>query len=78
MSHNQKILLEFECEYIQGEDLLDQSANSKEETMEQEVAMLIEVQLTVSGHMLACGDKGIFTEFDLINSRHVAAIKDPT
>ena len=44
MSHNQEILLEFECDDIQGEDLLDQSANLEEETMDQEFIMLEEVE----------------------------------
>ena len=48
MSHNQEILLEFECDDVLGEDLLDQSANSGEEPMEQEVIMLIEVQPVAS------------------------------
>ena len=28
--------------------------------------------------MLACSDRGIFTEVDLTNSRHVAAVNAPT
>ena len=78
MSHNQEILLEFECDDVQGEDLLDQSADSEEEPMEQEVVVLLEVQPADPGHMLACSDKGIFTEVDLINSRHVVAVNAPT
>ena len=64
MSDNQDILLEYED--IQGEDLLDQSADSEEEPMEQEVFVLIEVQPADPGHMLACSDGGIFAEVDLI------------
>ena len=66
MSHNQEILLEFECDDILGEDLLDQSADSGEEPMEQEIVVLIEVQPVDSDHTLACSDRGIFTEVDLI------------
>ena len=66
MSDNQDILLEYED--IQGEDLLDQSADSEEEPMEQEVVMLLEVQPADPGHILACSDKGIFTEVDLFIS----------
>ncbi len=62
MSHNQEILLEFECDDVLGEDLLDQSANSEEEPMEQEVVMLKEVQPADPGHMLACSDRDIFDE----------------
>ena len=68
MSHNQEILREFECDDVQGEDLLDQSANSEEEPMEQEVVVLKEVQPADPGHMLACSDRGILTEVDLTNS----------
>ena len=50
MSHNQDILLEFECDDVQGEDLLDQSADSEEEPMEHEVVVLKEVQPVGSGH----------------------------
>ena len=64
MFHNQDIL--FEYEDIQGEDLLNQSANSEEEPMVQEVVVLIEVQPADPGHMLACSDRGIFAEVDLI------------
>ena len=64
MSDNQDILLEYED--VKGEDLLDQSANSKEEPMEQEDVMLIEVQPVDPGHMLACSDRDIFGEVDLI------------
>ena len=71
-------IFDYEYDDIQGEDLLDQSADSEEEPMEQEVVMLIEVQPADPGHMLAYSDKGIFTEVDLINSRHVAAINAPT
>ena len=78
MSHNQEILLEYECDDVQGEDLLDQSANSEEEPMEQEVVMLKEVQPADPGHMLACSDRGIFTEVGLTNSRHVVAVNAPT
>ena len=78
MSHNQEILLEFECDDVQGEDLLDQSANSEEEPMEQEVVMLEEVQPADPGHMLACGDNDIFSEHNLTNSQLVAAINVPT
>ena len=66
MSHNQEILLEFECDDVLGEDLLDQSADSGEEPMEQEIVMLIEVQPVDPGHTLACSDRGIFAEVDLI------------
>ena len=62
MSHNQEILLEFECDDVQGEDLLDQPADSEEEPMEQEVVMLEEVQPVDPGHMLACGDRDILDE----------------
>ena len=78
MSHNQEILLEFECDDVQGEDLLDQSANSEEEPMEEEVVALKEVQPADPGHMLACSDRRIFTEVGLTNSRHVAAVNAPT
>ena len=78
MSHNQEILLKCKCDNILGEDLLDQSANSGEEPTEQEVVVLIEVQPADPGHMLACSDKGIFTEVDLINSRHIRAVNIPT
>ena len=44
MSYNQEILLEFKCDDILGEDLLDQSADSGEEPLEQEIVVLIEVQ----------------------------------
>ena len=50
MSHNQEILLEFECDDVQGEDVLDQSADSEEEPMEQEVDILKEVQPADPGH----------------------------
>ena len=66
MSHNQEILLEFKCDDILGWDLLDQSADSGEEPMEQEIIVLIEVQPVDPGHMLACSDKGIFPEVDLV------------
>ena len=66
MSHNQETLLEFECDDVLGEDLLDQSADSGEEPMEEEIVMLIEVQPVDPGHMLACSDRGIFAEVDLI------------
>ena len=75
---HQEILIEYECDDVQGEDLLDQSADSEEEPMEQEVFMLKEVQPADPGHMLACSDRGIFTEVDLTNSRHVAAVNAPT
>ncbi len=78
MSHNQEILLEFECDDVQDEDLLDQSADSEEEPMEQEVVVLNEVQPVDPGHMLACSDRGIFTEVGLTNSRQVAAANAPT
>ena len=48
MSNNQEILLEYECDDVQGEDLLDQSANSEEEPMEELVIMFKEVQPTVA------------------------------
>ena len=57
MSDIQDNLLDYECDDVQGEDLLDQSANSKEEPMEQEVVMLKEVQPADPGHMLACSDR---------------------
>ena len=41
MSQNQEILLEFECDDVQGEDLLDQSADSGEEPMKQEIVVLL-------------------------------------
>ncbi len=66
MSHNQEILLEFECDEVLGEDLHDQSANSGEEPMEQEIVMLIEVQPVDPGYTFACSDRGIFAEVDLI------------
>ena len=75
---SQDNFLDNECDKVQGEDLLDQSADSKEEPMEQEVVMLIEVQPADPGHMLACSDKGIFTEAGLITSRHVVAVNSPT
>ena len=50
MSHNQEILLEYECDDVQGEDLLDQSADSEEEPMEQDIIILKEVQPEGSGH----------------------------
>ena len=78
MSDNQDILLDYKCDDIQGEDLLDQSADSEEEPMEQEVVVLKEVQPADPGHMLACSDRDIFTEVDRTNSRHVAAINAPT
>ena len=43
MSNNQDILLDYKCDDIHGEDLLNQSANLEEELMEQEVIMLEEV-----------------------------------
>ena len=66
MSHNQEILLECKCDDILGEDLLDQSADSGEEPMEQDIVMLIEVQPVDPDHTLACSDRGIFTEVNLI------------
>ena len=41
MSDNQDILLDYECDDVQGEDLLDQSADSEEEPIEQEVIGLL-------------------------------------
>ena len=67
MSVNQYILLEHKCDDIQDEDLLDQSANSEEEPIEQKVVMLKEVQPADLGFTLVCSDKGIFTEVDLTN-----------
>ena len=46
--------------------------------MEQEVVVLKEVQQADPGHMLAYSDKGIFTEVDLINSRHITTVNAPT
>ena len=66
MSHNQEILLECKCDDILGEDLLDHSADSEEEPMEQEIVVLIGVQSVDSDHILVCSDRGIFTEVDLI------------
>ena len=43
MSDNQDNLLDYKCVDIQGEDLLDQSADSEEEPMDQKVVMLEEV-----------------------------------
>ena len=68
MSDIQDNLLDYKCDDIQGEDLIDQSADSEEEPLEQEVVMFLEVKPEDSGHMLACSEKGIFTEADLINS----------
>ena len=55
MSDIQDNLLDYECEDIQGENLLDQSANLEEEPMEQKVIVLEEVQHqpTDLGYMLA-------------------------
>ena len=66
MSHNQEILLECKYDDILGEDLLDQSVDSEKEPMEQEVVVLNEVEPADPGHMLACSDRGIFAEVDLI------------
>ena len=46
--------------------------------MEQEVIVLLEVQPADPGLMLECSDRGVFTDVDLINSRHVMAINVPT
>ena len=72
------ILIDYECDNNQGLGLLNQSADLEEEPMEQEDVMLLEVQPADPGHMLACSDKGIFTEVDLINSRHMTAVNGPT
>ena len=63
MSDNQDNILDYKSDEIQGEDLLNQSANSEEEPMDQEVVVLEEVQQPADpGYMLACGDRDIFDE----------------
>ena len=66
ISHNQEFLLECKRDDILGEVLLDQSVDSEKEPMKQEIVVLIEVQPVDSDHTLACSDRGIFTEVDLI------------
>ena len=61
--HNQETLFEFECDDVLGEGLLDQSTDSREEFLEQEVVVLIVVQPADTGHMLTC-NRGIFAEVD--------------
>ena len=68
-------LLDYKCE-VQGEELLNQSGDL-EEPMEQEDAMLEEVQPEDPGCMLACGGRDIF-EDDLSVSQLVAATNAPT
>ena len=76
MSHNQEILLEFECDDVLGEDLLDQSADSGEEPMEQEFVVLTEVQPINSTHWLAV--EASSRKLISLNSRHVTAVHAPT
>ena len=78
MSDIQDNLLDYECEKIQGEDLLDQSADLEEEPMEQEVVGLEEVQPADPGHMLAYGDRDIFAEDNYTVSQLVAAVNVST
>ena len=73
-------LLDYECDDVKGEDLLDQSADLEEEPMEQEDVMLEEEQPEDPGHMLACSGRDIFCleEDDLTDSQLVVAVKAPT
>ena len=67
-------LLDYECDN-QEEELLDQ-CEDLEEPMEQENAVLEELQPEDSGCMLACGGRDIF-EDDLSASQQVTAINAP-
>ena len=78
MSDIQDNILDYECDDIRGEDLLDQSADLEEEPMDQEVIMLEEVQPADVGHKLACSDNDIFTEDDIIDSQLERAVNIPT
>ena len=69
MSNNQDIHLNYECDDVQGEDLLDQSANSEEEPIDQEVIVLEEVQPADPGHKLTYSDNDIFAEDDITDSQ---------
>ena len=64
MSDIQHNLLDYECDNIQGEDLLEQSANLEEEPIDQVVVVLEGVQHQPAdlGYMLACSDRDIFDE----------------
>ena len=67
MSEIQDNLLDYECDKVQGEDLIDHSADLEEEPIEEEVIMLEEVQHQPAepadlGYMLASGDRDIFDE----------------
>ena len=80
MSDIQDNLLDYECDDVQGKDLLDQSADLEEEPMDQEFVVLEEVQQPADpGHMLACGDRDIFDEeVTYTVSQLMADLKTPT
>ena len=78
MSDSKDNLLDYEWDDIQGEELLDQSADLEEEPKKQKVVMLEEVQPADPGHMLACSGRDLFKEDTLTNSQLLAAVNAPT
>ena len=60
MSDSQDNLLDYEGDKVQGEDLLDQSADLEGESLEDDVIVLEEEQQADPGLKLACDDNDNF------------------
>ena len=78
MSDSQDNLFDYEGDKVQGEDLLDQSADLEGTSLEKEVIMLEEEQPADPGHKLACNDHDIFIKDDVTDSQLERAINAPT
>ena len=77
MSDSQDNLLDYEGDKVQGEDLLDQSADLEGESLEDDVVMLEEEQQADPGLKLACDDNDIF-EDGITDTQLERAINTPT
>ena len=62
MSDSQDNLLDYMEDDVQGEDLLDQSADLEGESLEDEVVVLEEDQQADPGLKVACDDNDIFND----------------
>ena len=78
MSDSQDNLLDYEGDKVQGEDLLDQSADLEGESLEDDVIVLEEEQQADPGLKLACDDNDIFDEDGITDSQLQRAIEAPT
>ena len=77
MSDSQDNLLDYEGDKVQGEDLLDQSADLEGESLEDDVFVLEEEQQVDPGLKLACDDNDIFDD-GITDSQLERAINAPT